>query len=105
MTQDSAGDDCHIVVAGLAQHTLETGQLQCTVKKLYMSSTAFSMLPFKMLAVSVLTWLGALSNLDLHLISVGQELGRDAKPAGGDLLDAGVGGVPRLQTPQMGEGG
>ena len=38
---------------------------------------------------SIRTWLGALGNLDLQLLSVDQELGGDAEAPAGNLLDAG----------------
>ena len=50
------------------------------------------------------TRFGSLSNLDLHLVSVCQELWGDTKAARGHLLDARVGSVAGLQAPQVGEG-
>ena len=50
------------------------------------------------------TRLGSLSNLDLHLVSICQELRGDAKPTRGHLLNTRVGSVVSLQPPQVGEG-
>lgn len=50
-------------------------------------------------------WLGALGDLDLQLVGVYHELGRDAEAARSHLLDAGGGSVALLQPLQVGEGG
>lgn len=50
------------------------------------------------------TRLGSLSNLDLHLIGICQELRGDAKSTRGHLLNTRVGSVASLQASQVGEG-
>ena len=51
-----------------------------------------------------LTRFGSLGDLDLHLVGIDQELGRDAEAPRSHLLDARVGSVAGLQPPKVGEG-